>query len=321
MRQRSRIVARGLAKVGEPLVILILIACLLAACGGDDPTATPVPPTTAPTVAPTTAPTATATPIVATGSATTTQPITTTAIATNTMVATATAQGLTQTATLTTGQALTTTSGLTSTATGPVTNTMVTTATQPLTSTTAPTTAQSLTTTKLITNTQLPTATAALTTTTEGISTTKAVTSVLALTTTGALTPGQKITTTTLNMDLPEIVLVGQQAKLGQILIDGKGMTLYIFDKDIIGKSNCTGNCLKNWPPLTVENEQAVVGGKLITGQLGTIKREDGAFQVTINAMPLYYYAKDKQFGDATGQGVGDSWWTVAPDGRKITQQ
>lgn len=317
MRHRSKV----LAKISEPLVILILIAFFLAACGGDDPTATPVPPTTAPTVAPTTAPTATATPIAATSSATTTQPITTTPITTSTIVSTATTQGVTQTATLTSGQALTTTSTLTNTKTASVTNLTALTATHSLTNTTAPTTAQSLTVTNAITNTPLPTATTVITTTAGGISATTTVTGAQAVTTTGALTPSSQITTTTVNMGLPEIVLVGQQAELGQILIDSKGMTLYIFDKDTIGKSSCTGNCLKNWPPLTVENEQAVVGGKLITGQLGTIKREDGTFQVTINAMPLYYYAKDKQFGDATGQGVGDSWWTVAPDGRKITQQ
>jgi len=98
-------------------------------------------------------------------------------------------------------------------------------------------------------------------------------------------------------------------------------MTLYIFDQDTFGKSNCTGDCLKNWPPLTVKHEKDVGAGRLVTGKLATLKREDGTLQVTINAMPLYFYAKDKQFGDATGQGVGDAWWTVAADGSKISEK
>ncbi len=107
----------------------------------------------------------------------------------------------------------------------------------------------------------------------------------------------------------------------GSLLTDAKGMTLYVFDKDSKDKSTCTGDCLAKWPPLTVANQGAALkAASGVTGKLGTIKRADGKFQVTINGMPLYYYYQDKQPGDAKGQAVGDVWWEVGANGSKITQ-
>ena len=106
-----------------------------------------------------------------------------------------------------------------------------------------------------------------------------------------------------------------------KILTDAKGMTLYVFDKDSKDKSTCTGDCLAKWQPFTVANAGAALkAGTGITGKLGTFKRDDGKFQVTINGMPLYYFAQDKQAGDAKGQAVGNVWWEVGADGSKITQ-
>ena len=195
-------------------------------------------------------------------------------------------------------------------------STVVPTTTQAISATNSVTGATA--TTNPITSTKSLTETKGITVTGGEISATKVVTNAQALTATGALTNGQSITTARTITEFQETVLVGRQAKLGKILVDDKGMTLYVFDKDTFGKSNCTGDCLKNWPPLIVKSEKDLVAGRLITGKLATIKREDGTLQVTINAMPLYTYAKDKQFGDVTGQGIGDVWWTVAPDGSKI---
>jgi len=108
---------------------------------------------------------------------------------------------------------------------------------------------------------------------------------------------------------------------LGPILTDDKGMTLYIFDKDTKDKSNCSGGCLKNWPPLTVKDEDTKVTGDGVTATFGVIDSADGTYQVTANGMPLYYYIKDQKANDTTGQGVGDVWWVVAPDGSKVTKQ
>ena len=85
--------------------------------------------------------------------------------------------------------------------------------------------------------------------------------------------------------------------------------------------SACTGGCLEKWPPLTAADASAALtGGAGVTGELGTITREDdGSAQVTINGMPLYYYYEDKQAGDTKGQAVGDVWWVVGPDGSKIS--
>ena len=106
---------------------------------------------------------------------------------------------------------------------------------------------------------------------------------------------------------------------LGAHLVDGEGLTLYLFDNDEPGVSNCTGDCLASWPPLTVDDEPAWDDG--VDGALvGTIERDDdGSTQVTYDGMPLYFWAGDAAPGDVNGQGVNDVWWVVAPDGRAIT--
>ena len=90
----------------------------------------------------------------------------------------------------------------------------------------------------------------------------------------------------------------------GQIVVDSKGMSLYFFTKDVkdSGTSACTGACLTAWPVFTTTSDEPTVEG--VTGTVGTIATPDGKKQVTLNGMPLYYYAKDKAPGDVTGQGV-----------------
>jgi predicted lipoprotein with Yx(FWY)xxD motif len=106
---------------------------------------------------------------------------------------------------------------------------------------------------------------------------------------------------------------------LGKLLVDGKGMTLYIFKNDKPGQSVCGDTCAQNWPPLTVAQGSQPQPGDGVTGKLGTILRQDGTFQVTANDMPLYRFAKDTKPGDTTGQGVGNNWYVVAPDGSAVT--
>jgi predicted lipoprotein with Yx(FWY)xxD motif len=114
------------------------------------------------------------------------------------------------------------------------------------------------------------------------------------------------------------LVAVSDNPTLGQILVDNNGMTLYIFDKDSTDKSNCASDCLKNWPALTVEDENAAPPpGEGVTGKLAVITRDDGTYQVTVNGMPLYTYAKDTKAGDVMGQAAGEVWWVVSPDGMK----
>lgn len=101
----------------------------------------------------------------------------------------------------------------------------------------------------------------------------------------------------------------------GTIVVDGKGMSLYLFTKDTkdSGTSACTGSCLVQWPPLTTTSGTPTAEG--VTGKLGTITTADGKKQVTLNGMPLYYFAKDTKPGDTLGQGVGGVWFLSDPSG------
>jgi predicted lipoprotein with Yx(FWY)xxD motif len=109
-------------------------------------------------------------------------------------------------------------------------------------------------------------------------------------------------------------VMVAANPKLGNILVDAQGMTLYVFGADTPGTSNCNGACAQNWPPLTVASGNPVAGSG-VTGTLDVIARSDGTRQVTRDGMPLYTFAVDKQPGDTSGQGVNafGGVWTVVP--------
>lgn len=108
-------------------------------------------------------------------------------------------------------------------------------------------------------------------------------------------------------------LMVSNNAKLGNILTDGNGMTLYIFKKDSPGVSSCTGQCLVNWPALSIVSGVLPAAETGVTGTLSTITRTDGIIQVTYNGMPLYYFAGDKQPGDTNGQGIAGSWFAATP--------
>lgn len=98
------------------------------------------------------------------------------------------------------------------------------------------------------------------------------------------------------------------------ILTDSAGNTLYIFDNDEVGVSNCTEGCTDIWPPLlTVDGD--ITAGDGVGGTLATITRDDGTTQVTHNDQPLYYYAADEAPGDRNGDGVGGVWHVVEVGG------
>jgi predicted lipoprotein with Yx(FWY)xxD motif len=112
----------------------------------------------------------------------------------------------------------------------------------------------------------------------------------------------------------PATAYASYDDELGSVLVGPTGMTLYRFDNDEPGVSNCYDDCATNWPPLTVESADAVVPGVNLLGEFGTTERTDGTLQVTYNGWPLYYFAQDAARGDTTGEARGDVWWTVMPE-------
>ena len=110
------------------------------------------------------------------------------------------------------------------------------------------------------------------------------------------------------------------QSKLGRILVDRHGRSLYLFGKDRRGASGCYGACATYWPPLIVSGKpRAGAGAK--ASLLGRTKRRDGRWQVTYNRHPLYTFSGDTRSGQTNGEGLDDfggAWDLVSPAGAKV---
>ncbi|MFD9260566.1 SCO0930 family lipoprotein [Streptomyces sp. NPDC059538] len=108
--------------------------------------------------------------------------------------------------------------------------------------------------------------------------------------------------------------------KLGQILTDSAGLTLYRFDKDTAKppKSNCDGDCEKTWPVVAAGDVTAAAG--MDPALLGEVVRTDGSKQLTVAGWPAYRFNKDTKAGDVNGQGVGGVWFAFGPDGKKAAK-
>ena len=104
-----------------------------------------------------------------------------------------------------------------------------------------------------------------------------------------------------------ETAIATAESTLGQIFVDGDGMSLYTFDKDAPAVSNCYGDCAVKWPPL------AAAGGAEPQGEFGIIMRTGGDKQWTYKGQPLYLWVKDQTAGDVTGDGVKGVWHLARP--------
>jgi predicted lipoprotein with Yx(FWY)xxD motif len=134
-------------------------------------------------------------------------------------------------------------------------------------------------------------------------------------TTTSAAPEATAAAETTTAPSAGAITLAVASSDLGDILVDGDGNTLYVFEPDAQGASTCYDSCEGNWPPLVGD----VAAGDGVDGSLlGTAARTDGTDQVTYNGWPLYYFAHDAAPGDVNGQGVGDVWYVVSPAGDAV---
>ena len=115
------------------------------------------------------------------------------------------------------------------------------------------------------------------------------------------------------------LISTKHSSKLGTILAFGpKHLTVYLFEGDKAGVSNCTGACPSAWPPV-IGTPQAQ--GAAMSADLGTITRSDGRRQVTYKGHPLYRFIKDGDSGDAYGHGAkafGADWYALAPSGNKV---
>ena len=108
---------------------------------------------------------------------------------------------------------------------------------------------------------------------------------------------------------------------LGQLIVDGSGRTLYLFESDTNSASTCYDACAQAWPPLLTSGSPDA-GPSVSPADLATTTRRDGSVQVTFHGHPLYSFVRDKAAGDTTGQGLsafGALWYVVGTNGAKIT--
>lgn len=117
------------------------------------------------------------------------------------------------------------------------------------------------------------------------------------------------------------LITTKHNSKLGTILAYGPNkLTVYLFEADKGSGSHCTGACAHAWPPVT---GKPMSGGGAMATDLGTITRPDGKTQVTYKGHPLYLFIKDKDDGDAYGQGIngfGAEWYAMRPSGTKADE-
>lgn len=111
-----------------------------------------------------------------------------------------------------------------------------------------------------------------------------------------------------------------RDTRFGKILVDGKGLALYLFTADRRGPSKCYGQCAVEWPPLLTKSKpRALRGAK--GSLLGTVRRRGGARQVTYDGKPLYYWYGDRNPGDVGCHDVfefGGTWLVLRASGRPV---
>jgi predicted lipoprotein with Yx(FWY)xxD motif len=111
-------------------------------------------------------------------------------------------------------------------------------------------------------------------------------------------------------------------SRLGDILVDANGRTLYLFLADSGATSNCnSASCVQNWPPVLTKGAPQA-GAGVTASLLGTTQRKDGTVEVTYAGHPLYYFIADTKPGQLSGQGIdafGAEWYVVSPKGTQIS--
>jgi predicted lipoprotein with Yx(FWY)xxD motif len=107
-----------------------------------------------------------------------------------------------------------------------------------------------------------------------------------------------------------DVVASAKKAKVGSVIVDAQGRTLYRFTAEAQGVPVCTGACVGTWPPAVVADAAG------LPKHVATVKRPDGdKLQLTYDGHPLYRYAGDQSKADANGAGVGGQWFVVKAGG------
>ena len=110
--------------------------------------------------------------------------------------------------------------------------------------------------------------------------------------------------------------------RLGPILVNSRGHTLYLFAKDRNAKSACNGSCAKFWPSL-ISKGNPTAGPGVKSSLIGVTKRSNGSRQVTYNRHPLYTFAIDKLAGQTRGEGnfaFGAKWYAISARGTAVVK-
>jgi predicted lipoprotein with Yx(FWY)xxD motif len=116
-------------------------------------------------------------------------------------------------------------------------------------------------------------------------------------------------------------VITTHAGSAGAFLTTGSGRTVYLWAKDGMNMSDCSGACAAAWPAVPATGTLTATGGAKAS-DLGTITRSDGTKQVTYDGHPLYFFVGDSAAGQTNGQGsdnFGAKWWLVASSGAEIT--
>jgi predicted lipoprotein with Yx(FWY)xxD motif len=152
-----------------------------------------------------------------------------------------------------------------------------------------------------------------------GIFASVAICAVIALIAAGCGGTSKPKASTVSNAISPATIKV-QSTKLGDVLADAQGRTLYLFEKDTSATSTCTGGCVAAWPPeITRGTPKAEAGAS--AAMLAEHSRSGGLTQVVYNGHPLYRYSGDTKAGETAGQGLkqfGAEWYVVSPSGSKV---
>ena len=113
-----------------------------------------------------------------------------------------------------------------------------------------------------------------------------------------------------------------RHTRVGAILVNSRGFTLYAFSRDTKNKDACQKikQCLKVWPALATGG-RPVAGSGVRQSLIGTIRLASGARQVTYAGHPLYTYIADTGPGSTFYVNIfqfGGYWPAVNAAGREV---